>query len=77
MPALFTTGGYEWIIILFVALLLFGRRLPEMMRSVGQGVRQFKKGLQDVDDKVETAGENADTKELPRGSDSDSTPPAG
>lgn len=77
MLALFTTGGYEWIIILIVALLLFGRRLPEVMRSLGQGLHQFKKGLRDVENEVDTAGEgesNTHAKSLPRGgSDSGSS----
>ena len=61
MLALFSAGGSEWIVILIVALLLFGRRLPEVMRSLGQGVHQFKRGLRDVEDEIESAGEdNAD-----------------
>ncbi len=42
-------GGVEWIVILFVALLLFGRRLPEIMRGLGGSVREFKKGLDTED----------------------------
>ena len=45
-PALFDLGsGAHWIIILVVALLLFGRRLPEIMRSLGGSIREFKKGM--------------------------------
>ncbi len=40
-------GGYEWIIILVIFLLLFGRRLPGVARSLGQGISSFKKGLND------------------------------
>ena len=40
-------GGWEWIIILLVILLLFGRRLPGVARSLGQGISSFKKGLND------------------------------
>ena len=40
-------GGMEWIIILVIALLLFGRRLPDIMRSMGGSVREFKKGMED------------------------------
>jgi len=65
MLALFTTGGPEWIIILIVALLLFGRRLPEVMRSMGQGIRQFKKGLREVEDDIDAAAE-VDSGEQPR-----------
>ncbi|MEU6701136.1 Sec-independent protein translocase subunit TatA [Pseudonocardia sp. NPDC046786] len=46
-------GGYEWLIIIAVLLLLFGaKKLPEMARSVGQSARVFKgemKGLKEDD----------------------------
>jgi TatA/E family protein of Tat protein translocase len=38
-------NGWEVMVILFVALLLFGSRLPELMRSLGGSVREFKKGM--------------------------------
>lgn len=46
-------GGIEWIIILIVALLIFGKRLPEVMRSMGKGIVEFKKGVKGVEDDVE------------------------
>ncbi|MGR3173346.1 MAG: Sec-independent protein translocase subunit TatA/TatB [Candidatus Scalindua sp.] len=46
-------GGFEWIIILIVALLIFGKRLPSTMRSIGKGIVEFKKGLKDVKDDVD------------------------
>ena len=46
-------GGFEWIIILIVALLIFGKRLPGTMRSIGKGIVEFKKGLKDVNDEVD------------------------
>jgi len=52
-------GGSEWIIILIVALLLFGPRLPSVMRSIGKGVVEFKKGLKDVEDEVDNAVDKA------------------
>lgn len=49
--------GAEWFIILAIGLLLFGRRLPEVGRSLGQGIVEFKKGLKGVQDEVNTSGE--------------------
>lgn len=46
-------GWTEWIVILVVMLLLFGRRLPEVGRSLGKGIVEFKKGLKGVEDEVE------------------------
>jgi sec-independent protein translocase protein TatA len=46
IPALGFGGGMHWLIILFVALLLFGKRLPEILRGLGGSVREFKKGLE-------------------------------
>ena len=48
-------GMTELIVIGVIMLLLFGRRLPEVGRSLGQGIVQFKKGLKDVQDEVENA----------------------
>ena len=42
--------GVEWLVIIFIALLLFGNRLPSVARSVGKGITEFKKGLKDSDD---------------------------
>ncbi len=46
-------GGFEWIIILIVALLIFGKRLPSTMKSIGKGIVEFKKGLKGVKDEVD------------------------
>jgi sec-independent protein translocase protein TatA len=46
-------GGSEWIVIGLIALLLFGRRLPDVARSVGRSIIEFKKGLRDVKDGIE------------------------
>jgi sec-independent protein translocase protein TatA len=53
-------GGAEWIIIAAIGLLLFGKRLPEVGRSLGKGIVEFKKGLKGVEDDMETAS-NAKT----------------
>lgn len=39
--------GWEWLIIAFIAILLFGNRLPGVARSMGRGITEFKRGLRD------------------------------
>ncbi|MDP6438661.1 MAG: twin-arginine translocase TatA/TatE family subunit [Candidatus Brocadiia bacterium] len=65
MLAVFGLGHWELIIVLVILLLLFGRRLPEVMRSMGRGAKEFKKGLQDdLDEDVEaTKGPKDDADE--------------
>src|SRR4051794_24410973 len=55
--ALGMPGGAEWIMIAAVGLLLFGKRLPEVGRSLGKGIVEFKKGLKGVEDEVEVASD--------------------
>ncbi len=43
-------GMMEWAVILVIALLLFGRRLPEVGKSLGTGIREFKKGLKETEE---------------------------
>jgi sec-independent protein translocase protein TatA len=55
--ALGMPGGAEWIIIAAFGLLLFGKRLPEVGRSLGKGIVEFKKGLKGVEEEMETASD--------------------
>ena len=46
--------GWEWIVIALVVLLLFGgKKIPELMKGLGKGVKSFKQGLKDVENEVE------------------------
>jgi len=49
-------GGTEiWIILAVVLLLFGGRKLPELARSMGSSITQFKKGLKDADSSEDAA----------------------
>ena len=46
--------GWEWIIIALVVLLLFGgKKIPELMRGLGKGVKSFKQGMKEVEGEIE------------------------
>ncbi|MDQ1272548.1 MAG: sec-independent protein translocase protein TatA [Planctomycetota bacterium] len=57
-------GGWEWLIILIVALLIFGKRLPEVMKSLGRGIVEFKKGVKGVEDEVEDVSSKSTRKTI-------------
>ncbi len=46
-------GPLELIVIAGVALIIFGRRLPDVARSMGKSIVEFKKGLKDVHDEID------------------------
>ncbi len=45
--AIFGAGPLELVVVLVVLLVLFGSRLPTVMRSLGQSITEFKKGVRD------------------------------
>lgn len=44
--------GWEWLILLALGLLIFGKRLPEVGRSIGKAIVEFKKGVKNIDDEI-------------------------
>jgi sec-independent protein translocase protein TatA len=48
--AMFGIGTTELLIVGGIVLLLFGTRLPKVMRSLGEGIVEFKRGVQGVED---------------------------
>ncbi len=64
----------ELLIVAFVGLLLFGKRLPEVGKSLGKGIVEFKKGLRGIEDDLEqSVNESRSDRALPRPT---SPPPA-
>ena len=57
---LFSIGGPEIILILFVILLLFGaKKIPELAKGLGKGIREFKDATKEVKDEINQATEKA------------------
>mgnify|MGYP000475639816 CR=1 FL=1 len=49
----FLPSGSEWIIIALVILLLFGgKKIPELMKGIGKGVKNFKDGVKGLEDDI-------------------------
>ena len=50
-------GGSPWelMVVGLVALLLFGKRLPEVARSLGKGIVEFKRGVSGIETEIDTA----------------------
>ena len=52
-------GPWQIVIIALVILLLFGgKKIPELMKGLGKGVKSFKEGLNDVEDQINQADES-------------------
>ncbi len=58
----FLPSGSEWIIIALVILLLFGgKKIPELMRGLGKGVKSFKEGVNEAKEEIEKAKDEVDS----------------
>ena len=59
--AMLNFGTGEIILIVLVILLLFGgRKIPELMRGLGKGVKSFKQGMNEVEDELKKPLDNLD-----------------
>jgi len=58
-------GGYELIVILFVVLLLFGgRKIPELMRGMGKGIKEFNNARATIESEIKEGMKDADGKKV-------------
>jgi sec-independent protein translocase protein TatA len=56
MFALGGLGGWEWVIVVLAILLLFGaKKIPELARGLGSGIKEFKKATREVTDEIQNA----------------------
>lgn len=68
-------GGGEWIMILIVALLLFGgKKIPELMRGLGRGIREFNDAKTSVTKELEEGMKDKDNVNTTPSSTSTSRP---
>ncbi|MBO4724088.1 MAG: twin-arginine translocase TatA/TatE family subunit [Bacteroidaceae bacterium] len=59
-PLIFGLGTGEIILIVLVFLLLFGaKRIPDLMKSMGKGVKSFKEGMKEVEKEINAPDETA------------------
>ena len=57
----FLPSGSEWIIIAMIFLLLFGgKKIPELMRGLGKGVKSFKEGVNEAKEEISKAKDEID-----------------
>ncbi len=57
-------GGSEWILILLVVLLFFGgKKIPDLMRGIGRGVREFNDAKTNVKNEIEEGMKEKDARE--------------
>jgi sec-independent protein translocase protein TatA len=64
-------GPQEMIVLGIIALLLFGKRLPEVARSLGKGIVEFKKGMAGIEDDIHSSSNSS----RPTGSSMPTRPP--
>jgi sec-independent protein translocase protein TatA len=54
-------GGSEWLLIILFIIIFFGaKRIPELARSLGRGIREFKDATKGVQDEIEEGIRNSD-----------------
>ncbi|MEO1937925.1 MAG: twin-arginine translocase TatA/TatE family subunit [Sulfurimonas sp.] len=68
------SGGWEWLVVLAIVVILFGgKKIPELAKGLGKGIKNFKQEMKEVDEvatdapkKVEKSEEVASAEETPK-----------
>ncbi|MEZ4933237.1 MAG: twin-arginine translocase TatA/TatE family subunit [Saprospiraceae bacterium] len=58
-------GGGEWVLILLAILLLFGgKKIPELMRGIGKGIKEFNNAKSSIEEEIKEGMKEADKKKI-------------
>lgn len=61
----FSFGGYEIVVVLFIVLLLFGgKKIPELMRGLGKGIKEFNNARATIEGEIKEGMKEADNKQI-------------
>jgi len=74
---MFGLNGWELLVVLVVMLLLFGSRLPNVMRSLGRSATEFKKGMNEITDETFDTSKSAEPERDAKADDKSESSPAG
>ena len=67
-------GGMEWLLIALVVLLLFGgKKIPELAKGLGTGIKNFKKAIKDDEDEVVNKSDEIERKPSTTSTDKNET----